>query len=213
MVRFKTSNPLSPRLFATCIVALASSLIMLKQLDAGDAPDKEANKYVVWVFRLADGKWNKQEDKTLSTNDVDKAWAYANSFLARPDWEQWTTTSNAPLATRPLPEKMSTAMAARLLVGKWTSEPDSFLGTEDQHLCSLMISQDFTARFISPSFIDGNPDYDDEATWSVVDGVLGLVGKEDNWLKTFRIKGTKLVYTIGNEEGGEFVHVSTEPKP
>jgi len=50
-------------------------------------------KYTVWVFKLADGKYEKQESRTLKTDDEGKARSYLESVKAV---SGWTATSNLP---------------------------------------------------------------------------------------------------------------------
>ncbi|HUE14683.1 MAG TPA: hypothetical protein VMR25_11005 [Planctomycetaceae bacterium] len=50
-------------------------------------------KYTVWVFKLADGKYEKQADRTLKTDDEGKARSYLESVKAV---SGWTATSNLP---------------------------------------------------------------------------------------------------------------------
>jgi hypothetical protein len=49
--------------------------------------------YTVWVFKLADGKYEKQDDRTLKTDDAGRARRYLESVKAV---SGWTATSNLP---------------------------------------------------------------------------------------------------------------------
>ncbi len=51
------------------------------------------SNYTVWVFKLADGKYERQEDRTLKTDDEAKAGSYLESVKAV---SGWTATSNLP---------------------------------------------------------------------------------------------------------------------
>jgi hypothetical protein len=54
---------------------------------------RTSRKYTVWVFKLADGKYEKQESRTLNTDDEGKARSYLESVNAV---SGWTATSNLP---------------------------------------------------------------------------------------------------------------------
>lgn len=50
-------------------------------------------EYTVWVFRRVNGRWVKQEDRTLVTRDPEKARKYAATVKT---YDGWTATSNIP---------------------------------------------------------------------------------------------------------------------
>jgi hypothetical protein len=54
---------------------------------------RASGKYTVWVFKWADGKYEKQESRTLKTDDERKARGYLESVKAVVGW---TATSNLP---------------------------------------------------------------------------------------------------------------------
>jgi hypothetical protein len=63
------------------------------KLDSDKAASK--GKYDVWVFKMENGNWAKQEDRTLATDDAEQARDYVEKVKAV---EGWTATTNAPEA-------------------------------------------------------------------------------------------------------------------
>jgi hypothetical protein len=55
--------------------------------------EQAEKQYTVWVYRKVNGKWVKQEDRTLVTKSLEKAREYAASVKK---FEGWTATSNIP---------------------------------------------------------------------------------------------------------------------
>ena len=56
-------------------------------------PDTPESKFTVWVFKQQGGRWVKQEDRTLSTDDEAQARKYVADVKAV---QGWTATSNLP---------------------------------------------------------------------------------------------------------------------
>ena len=54
---------------------------------------KATGKYTVWVFKLVNREWQKQEDRTLQTDDEGKGRAYLDRVKSV---SGWTATSNLP---------------------------------------------------------------------------------------------------------------------
>jgi hypothetical protein len=61
------------------------------KLDSDKAASK--GKYDVWVFKMENGNWAKQEDRTLATDDAEQARDYMEKVKAV---EGWTATTNLP---------------------------------------------------------------------------------------------------------------------
>jgi hypothetical protein len=57
------------------------------------AADATTGKWIVWVFKRRDGKWEKQEDQSFSSDDQNAAENYLNASKKR---EGYTVTSNLP---------------------------------------------------------------------------------------------------------------------
>jgi hypothetical protein len=70
----------------------AMPLISDKDLDKNGTESKNS-KYTVWVFKQAGGRWEKQEDRTLNTDDKQEAKRYVDDVKAV---QGWTATSNLP---------------------------------------------------------------------------------------------------------------------
>jgi hypothetical protein len=71
-----------------------------------------SRRYTVWVFRCENGIWEKEEDRTLTTDDEKAARKYASSVNG---YAGWTATSNLPTTNR------TREQPANPLVGtRWT---------------------------------------------------------------------------------------------
>jgi len=91
------------------VTELASSVMSAGQSHSG-------GKITVWVFRNVNGGWEKQEGRTLVTDDAAVARKYVENVSAV---DGWTATSNLPAYEEGSPS--STARAAQALVGtRWT---------------------------------------------------------------------------------------------
>ncbi len=80
------------------------------------ADDEKAGKgkYAVWVYKLQDGQWVKQPDRTYDTDDAESASNYVAQVKAV---DGWTATSNLPNTT---PDRPS--LAGRSAKGKLGSD-------------------------------------------------------------------------------------------
>jgi hypothetical protein len=93
-----------------CSVALSGFAVQTSRTACGQTKEaKEAKcKYEVWVFKMDRGKWVKQPERTLDTDDAKQALDYVEQVKR---FKGWTATSNAParpmeLVTRDGPRKV-----------------------------------------------------------------------------------------------------------
>lgn len=79
-----------------CLGHLASSgrLDVVRNVNAADKSSRRNGTYTVWVFKSANGEWQKQGDRTLTTDDAGKARSYVDTVKG---FDGWTATSNLPL--------------------------------------------------------------------------------------------------------------------
>lgn len=75
-----------------------------------------SGKFTVWVFRNVNGAWQKQEGRTLSTDDAASARNYVAAVNAV---DGWTATSNLP-AYEENGHKAPASPGDRLLGTRWT---------------------------------------------------------------------------------------------
>ncbi len=91
---------------AVLFLALFTGIIalMTDEYDAayGNEPDVKRRQYTVWVFKQVNGKWVKQEDRTLVTDDKYKAAAYDKAVKSYPGW---TATANTPISPQSLTQR------------------------------------------------------------------------------------------------------------
>jgi hypothetical protein len=74
---------------------LAAILLVIAEPALADQPppSERSSTWDVWVFKLIDGQWVKQDDRGLKTNDLKEARDYYRQILRYPGW---FATSNAP---------------------------------------------------------------------------------------------------------------------
>lgn len=80
-----------------------------------------AGKWVVWVYSNQGGQWVKQEDRTLATDNQERAQRYLDESKSQPGM---TATSNLPAVAEKKPKRMTTE--TRLEGTSWTPEGTSW---------------------------------------------------------------------------------------
>jgi hypothetical protein len=85
------------------------AMTLLSGADSEKKGKGETGKYSIWVFKSERGKWVRQEDRTLSTDDEAQAKSYVKKVKSYPGW---TATSNLPESRKEDP--------VQTFVGTWT---------------------------------------------------------------------------------------------
>jgi hypothetical protein len=75
------------------VAPILSKYPAMSLLSDKDQSEPQAGKYTVWVYKMEDEKWAKQEDRTLSTDDEEQARSYVEKVKS---YRGWTATSNLP---------------------------------------------------------------------------------------------------------------------
>ena len=122
-------------------------------------PDTPESKFTVWVFKQEGGRWVKQEDRTLGTDDEKQARKYVADVKAV---RGWTATSNLPERLDGRGGTKNTPASKDSLLGYWHGLIDNNTST-----CSFSLGRDGKVYDIQTVGDEIEFVGDQAGTWSV----------------------------------------------